>query len=41
MQLHVAIEQLPEDSPPRSRLNQVQQLMGRFIFPRREYSTQA
>jgi signal transduction histidine kinase len=31
MQLYVAVEQLPEDSPARARLNQVQQLMGRVI----------
>jgi signal transduction histidine kinase len=31
MQLYVALEQLPEDSPTRSRLNQVQQLMGRVV----------
>src|SRR5262249_16009856 len=31
MQLYVAVEQLPEDSPAKSRLNQVHQLMGRVI----------
>src|SRR5262245_14182328 len=31
MQLYIAVEQLPEDSPTKSRLNQVQQLMGRVI----------
>jgi len=31
MQLHVAVEQLPEDSQARSRLNRVQQLMGQVI----------
>lgn len=31
MQLYVAVEQLPEDSPARSRLDQVQRLMGQVI----------
>lgn len=31
MQLHVAVEQLPEDLPEKSRLDRVQQLMGRVI----------
>jgi signal transduction histidine kinase len=31
MQLYVAVEQLPEDSPARPRLNQVRQLMERVI----------
>src|SRR5215468_6849473 len=31
MQLYVAVEQLPEDSPARSQLSRVQQLMGRVI----------
>src|SRR5262249_49843792 len=31
LQLYVAVEQLPEDSPAKSRLSQVQQLMGRVI----------
>ena len=31
MQLYVAVEQLPEDSQAKSRLNHIQQLMGRII----------
>jgi signal transduction histidine kinase len=31
MRLYVAVEQLPEDSPVRSRLNEVQRLMGRVV----------
>lgn len=31
MQLYIAVEQLPEDLPAKSRLNQIQQLMGRVI----------
>jgi signal transduction histidine kinase len=31
MQLHVAVDQLPEDSPPRPALNRVLQLMGQVI----------
>jgi signal transduction histidine kinase len=31
MQLHVAVERLPEDSPARQPLNHVQQLMGQVI----------
>jgi signal transduction histidine kinase len=31
MQLHIAVEQLPQNSPERSRLDRVQQLMGQVI----------